>query len=116
MDILQMSISAALLIVAVVILRALKLYRLPKRTFFFLWGRRASAAADSVFNSVPFQLLYGGGHAAEESAAFTNASAAENRHSGRLSRPPRGNCRRAAVLARRRASPYWRLLWLCSAA
>jgi hypothetical protein len=31
MDILQMSVSAAVLIIAVVILRALTLYKLPKR-------------------------------------------------------------------------------------
>lgn len=38
MDILQMSFSAAVMIVAVVIIRALTLHRLPKRTFLTLWG------------------------------------------------------------------------------
>ena len=38
MDILQMSLSASVLIVAVVIIRALALHRLPKMTFLILWG------------------------------------------------------------------------------
>lgn len=38
MNLLQMSFSAAVLIIAVVILRALTLYKLPKKTFFVLWG------------------------------------------------------------------------------
>lgn len=38
MDILQMSFSAAVLITAIVILRAITLYSLPKRTFLVLWG------------------------------------------------------------------------------
>jgi len=38
MDILQMSLSASVLIVAVVIIRALALHRLPKKTFLVLWG------------------------------------------------------------------------------
>jgi beta-lactamase regulating signal transducer with metallopeptidase domain len=38
MNILQMSYSAAVLIIAVVILRALTLYKLPKKTFLVLWG------------------------------------------------------------------------------
>lgn len=38
MDILQMSLSASVLIVAVVVIRALTLSRLPKRTFLVLWG------------------------------------------------------------------------------
>lgn len=38
MNIMQMSFSAAILIIAVVILRALTLYKLPKKTFLVLWG------------------------------------------------------------------------------
>ncbi len=38
MDVLQMSLSASVLIVAVVIIRALTLYRLPKKMFTALWG------------------------------------------------------------------------------
>lgn len=38
MDILQMSLSASVLIVAVVIIRALALHKLPKKTFLVLWG------------------------------------------------------------------------------
>jgi beta-lactamase regulating signal transducer with metallopeptidase domain len=38
MDIVQMSLSAAVLIVAVVIIRALTLHKLPKKTFLVLWG------------------------------------------------------------------------------
>lgn len=38
MDILQMSFSASVMIVAVVMIRALTLHRLPKRTFIALWG------------------------------------------------------------------------------
>lgn len=38
MDILQMNISASVLIVAVVMIRALTLHRLPKKTFLILWG------------------------------------------------------------------------------
>ena len=38
MDILQMSLSASVLIVAVVMIRALTLYKLPKKTFLALWG------------------------------------------------------------------------------
>lgn len=38
MDILQMSLSASALIVAVVIIRALTLHKLPKKTFLVLWG------------------------------------------------------------------------------
>lgn len=38
MDILQMSVSATVLIVAVVIIRALALHKLPPRTFLALWG------------------------------------------------------------------------------
>jgi len=38
MDILQMSLSASVMIVAVVMIRALTLHRLPKRTFLVLWG------------------------------------------------------------------------------
>lgn len=38
MDIIQMSLSASVLIVAVVIIRALTLHKLPKKTFLILWG------------------------------------------------------------------------------
>lgn len=38
MSIIQMSSSAAVLIIVVVILRALTLYKLPKKTFIILWG------------------------------------------------------------------------------
>lgn len=38
MDIFQMSLSASVLIVAVVIIRALTLHKLPKKTFLVLWG------------------------------------------------------------------------------
>lgn len=38
MDIFQMSLSGAVLIIAVIIIRALALYRLPKKTFLVLWG------------------------------------------------------------------------------
>ena len=38
MNILQMSFSAAVLIIAVIIVRALTLYKLPKKTFLILWG------------------------------------------------------------------------------
>ena len=38
MDILQMSFSASVLIVAVVMIRALMLHKLPKKTFLALWG------------------------------------------------------------------------------
>lgn len=38
MDILQMSIQAELLIIAVVIIRAIALHKLPKTTFLVLWG------------------------------------------------------------------------------
>jgi len=36
--ILQMSFSAAVLIIVIVIIRALTLYKLPKKTFLVLWG------------------------------------------------------------------------------
>lgn len=38
MDVLQMSVSAAVLIIAIVIFRAVTLYKLPKKTFLVLWG------------------------------------------------------------------------------
>lgn len=38
MDIFQMSLSASVLIVAVVMIRALALHKLPKKTFLVLWG------------------------------------------------------------------------------
>ncbi|MEG6613326.1 M56 family metallopeptidase [Pseudoclostridium thermosuccinogenes] len=38
MDIIQTSVSASVLIVAVVIIRTLALYKLPKKTFIVLWG------------------------------------------------------------------------------
>ena len=38
MNLIQMSLSAAALIAAITILRAIFLYRLPKRTFMVLWG------------------------------------------------------------------------------
>lgn len=38
MDILQMSLSAAVFIAAVILLRALTMYKLPKKTFLVLWG------------------------------------------------------------------------------
>jgi len=38
MDIFQMSFSAAFLIIAVIIIRAFALHRLPKKTFLVLWG------------------------------------------------------------------------------
>ena len=38
MDILQMSISAGILIAAIVIIRAIALNRVPKSTFLVLWG------------------------------------------------------------------------------
>ncbi len=38
MDVFQMSLSASVLIVAVVIIRALALHKLPKKTFLVLWG------------------------------------------------------------------------------
>lgn len=38
MDILHMSLSASMLIVAVVMIRALTLHKLPKKTFLVLWG------------------------------------------------------------------------------
>ena len=38
MDIFQMSLSASVLIVAVVMIRALTLHKLPKKTFLALWG------------------------------------------------------------------------------
>jgi beta-lactamase regulating signal transducer with metallopeptidase domain len=38
MNVLQMSISASVLIVAVVIIRALALHKLPKKTFLVMWG------------------------------------------------------------------------------
>lgn len=38
MDIFQMSLSASVLIVVVVIIRALALHKLPKKTFLVLWG------------------------------------------------------------------------------
>ncbi|NLT15287.1 MAG: M56 family metallopeptidase, partial [Clostridiales bacterium] len=56
MDILQMSISAAVLIIAVVILRALTLYRLPKRTFLILWG--VVLCRLLIPFSIPFRLSF----------------------------------------------------------
>lgn len=38
MDVLQMSLSASVMIVAVVMIRALTLHKLPKKTFLVLWG------------------------------------------------------------------------------
>lgn len=38
MDIFQMSLSASVLIVAVVFIRALALHKLPKKMFLVLWG------------------------------------------------------------------------------
>jgi len=38
MDIIQMSLSASVLIVAVVVIRAITLHKLPKKTFLALWG------------------------------------------------------------------------------
>lgn len=38
MDIFQMSLSGAVLIVAVIIICTLAIYRLPKKTFLVLWG------------------------------------------------------------------------------
>ncbi|MFD1176189.1 M56 family metallopeptidase [Paenibacillus puldeungensis] len=38
MDVLQMSLSAAVLIIAIVIIRGLSLHKLPKKTFLILWG------------------------------------------------------------------------------
>lgn len=38
MDLLQMSFSASILIVAIVIIRAVALHKLPKKTFLALWG------------------------------------------------------------------------------
>lgn len=56
MDILQMSISAAVLITAVVILRALTLYKLPKRTFLILWG--VVLCRLLIPFSIPFRLSF----------------------------------------------------------
>ena len=38
MDIVQMSVQAGVLIAAIVIVRAITLYRLPKTSFLALWG------------------------------------------------------------------------------
>lgn len=38
MDIFQMSLTAAVLIIAIVVVRALTLHKLPKKTFLVLWG------------------------------------------------------------------------------
>ncbi len=38
MDIMQMSLSAAVLIIAIVVIRALAIHRLPKKTFLVLWS------------------------------------------------------------------------------
>ena len=51
-----MSLSASVFIVAVVVLRALTLYRLPKRTFLILWG--IAAARLLIPFSIPFRLSF----------------------------------------------------------
>ena len=38
MTLLQMSISAAVLIIIITVLRAVSIHKLPKKTFLFLWG------------------------------------------------------------------------------
>ena len=38
MTLLQMSMSAAILIVVITVLRAVSIHKLPKKTFLFLWG------------------------------------------------------------------------------
>lgn len=73
MNIVQMSLSASVLIVAVVIIRALTLHKLPKKTFLVLWGV-------AVFRLlVPFSIpsrfsFYTGIHMVKQ--IFANRSAA----------------------------------------
>ena len=38
MGLLQMSLSGAVMIIAIIIIRALAINRLPKKTFLILWG------------------------------------------------------------------------------
>ncbi|NMA26013.1 MAG: peptidoglycan DD-metalloendopeptidase family protein, partial [Clostridiales bacterium] len=113
MDILQMSISAALLIVAVVILRALTLYRLPKRTFLFLWG--VVLCRLLIPFSIPFRFSFytGVDMLLKKAPAFTMPSAAETAIPAAFPAAAPETAAGAAVLPAGGASPYLApLLWL----
>lgn len=51
MSLLQMSFSGAILILAIVVIRALAINRLPKKTFLALWGC-AIALVDPIIFTV----------------------------------------------------------------
>lgn len=52
MSLLQMSFSGAILILAIVVIRALAINRLPKKTFLALWGGCAIALVDPIIFTV----------------------------------------------------------------
>jgi len=54
---LQMNIVAAVLIIAIVIIRALALYKLPKKTFLALWGVAALRLLIPVRTPLPFDIF-----------------------------------------------------------
>lgn len=58
---LQMNIVAAVLIIAIVIIRALALYKLPKKTFLALWGIAALRLLIPVRTPLPFDIFPGDG-------------------------------------------------------
>jgi hypothetical protein len=54
MNILQMSVSAAILILAIVVIRALAIHRLPKKTFVALWGVALFRLLIPLYVPLPF--------------------------------------------------------------
>lgn len=57
MSLLQMSFSGAAFIAAIIFIRAIAIYKLPKKTFFIM-GTFASKTDDSFFHSVNVQRVY----------------------------------------------------------
>jgi beta-lactamase regulating signal transducer with metallopeptidase domain len=76
MNILQMSISAAVLILVIAAVRSLTFYTLPKKTFLVLWGVALFRLIVPFYIPVPLGI-YTLSDRATETAAVTEAAAAE---------------------------------------
>lgn len=61
MGLLQMSLSGAVMIIAIIVIRALAINHLPKKTFFDLVGNCAAEAYGAIFNPVSAECLFIGG-------------------------------------------------------
>lgn len=76
MDLVQMSVSASILIVAIVMIRALTLQKLPKKTFLVLWGVTVFRLLVPVSIPSPFSFYTGIDLFAQRTGGLSPAGAA----------------------------------------